>query len=96
MKNGTETEIGVVADAGNHPDLLTEAGLVRITVQKAPRVGFEPTTSRLTVDCSTTELPGNSGSLTLFGIYRGQLVPLQEESFNTTYLEYTLGVKPCD
>ena len=25
----------------------------------APRVGFEPTTNRLTVDCSTTELPGN-------------------------------------
>ena len=25
----------------------------------APRVGFEPTTSRLTVGCSTTELPRN-------------------------------------
>ena len=25
----------------------------------APRVGFEPTTDRLTVDCSTTELPRN-------------------------------------
>ena len=25
----------------------------------APRVGFEPTTNRLTVDCSTTELPRN-------------------------------------
>ena len=23
----------------------------------APRVGFEPTTDRLTADCSTTELP---------------------------------------
>lgn len=28
----------------------------------APRVGFEPTTSRLTVGCSTTELPRNSCS----------------------------------
>src|SRR5262245_26242126 len=27
----------------------------------APRVGFEPTTSRLTAGCSTTELPRNSG-----------------------------------
>ena len=26
----------------------------------APRVGFEPTTSRLTAGCSTTELPRNS------------------------------------
>lgn len=25
----------------------------------APRAGFEPATDRLTVDCSTTELPGN-------------------------------------
>jgi len=24
----------------------------------APGVGFEPTTDRLTADCSTTELPG--------------------------------------
>ena len=26
----------------------------------APRVGFEPTTNRLTAGCSTTELPRNS------------------------------------
>ena len=25
----------------------------------APRVGFEPTTDRLTADCSATELPRN-------------------------------------
>ena len=28
----------------------------------APRVGFEPTTNRLTAGCSTTELPRNSAS----------------------------------
>lgn len=28
----------------------------------APRVGFEPTTSRLTAGCSTTELPRNIGA----------------------------------
>ena len=28
-------------------------------IRMAPRVGFEPTTNRLTVDCSTTELPRN-------------------------------------
>ena len=33
----------------------------------APRVGFEPTTSRLTAGCSTTELPRISGD----GIYTG-------------------------
>ena len=81
---------------GTAPLLLTLGGLVRTTVQKAPRVGFEPTTSRLTVDCSTTELPGNSGSLAMFEIYRGQLAPMQGESFNTTYPENSLGVKPCD
>lgn len=26
---------------------------------EAPRVGFEPTTNRLTADCSATELPRN-------------------------------------
>lgn len=30
--------------------------------QLAPRVGFEPTTTRLTVERSTTELPGNAGA----------------------------------
>ena len=29
----------------------------------APRVGFEPTTDRLTADCSTTELPRIEESL---------------------------------
>lgn len=28
----------------------------------APRVGFEPTTVRLTVGCSTAELPRNAGA----------------------------------
>ena len=27
-------------------------------IEVAPRAGFEPATDRLTVDCSTTELPG--------------------------------------
>ncbi len=29
----------------------------------APRDGFEPSANRLTVDCSTTELPGNRSDL---------------------------------
>ena len=29
-------------------------------IEMAPRAGFEPATIRLTVECSTTELPGNS------------------------------------
>jgi hypothetical protein len=29
--------------------------------QMAPRVGFEPTTNRLTAGCSTAELPRNNG-----------------------------------
>src|SRR5690242_16885632 len=33
----------------------------------APRVGFEPTTSRLTAGCSTTELPRNSASVARAG-----------------------------
>ena len=32
-----ETLNGAVTDAGNDPDLLTEDGQVRMTVQKAPR-----------------------------------------------------------
>jgi hypothetical protein len=37
-------------------------GLVLHAAEKylAPRAGFEPATIRLTVECSTTELPGNS------------------------------------
>jgi hypothetical protein len=31
-------------------------------VNLAPRAGFEPATDRLTVDCSTTELPGTTAS----------------------------------
>jgi hypothetical protein len=31
-----------------------------LKMSMAPRVGFEPTTNRLTADCSTTELPRNT------------------------------------
>ena len=33
---------------------------LRGALRLAPRVGFEPTTNRLTAGCSTTELPRNS------------------------------------
>ena len=36
--------------------------LCAISRRMAPRVGFEPTTSRLTAGCSTTELPRNIGA----------------------------------
>jgi site-specific DNA recombinase len=39
-----ETPNGAAADASNDPDLLTEDGQVRMTVQKAPRLGLEPRT----------------------------------------------------
>ena len=32
-------------------------------IELAPRVGIEPTTRRLTVVCSTAELPGNRAGL---------------------------------
>ena len=35
----------------------------------APQVGFEPTTDRLTADCSTTELPRN-----IFYYYKTRLI----------------------
>ena len=34
----------------------------------APRAGFEPATCRLTVECSTAELPGNNRVLRLSGV----------------------------
>ncbi len=37
-----------------------ESGSKPQAVEMAPRVGFEPTTDRLTVDCSTAELPRNT------------------------------------
>lgn len=41
---------------------LTEPPLVRRVSEKAPRVGLEPTTNRLTAGCSTIELSGNMAS----------------------------------
>ncbi len=35
------------------PVVLTDSRLVRVIDQKAPRVGLEPTTQRLTAACST-------------------------------------------
>jgi hypothetical protein len=43
-----------------------ESGAERL-VLLAPRVGFEPTTSRLTAGCSTTELPRNNASVARVG-----------------------------
>jgi hypothetical protein len=37
----SETTNGAVTEIGNAPPVLTLDGLVRITVQKAPRLGFE-------------------------------------------------------
>src|SRR5580704_8067460 len=37
----------------------------------APRVGFEPTTSRLTADCSTTELPRNRAASLAYPLLSG-------------------------
>jgi hypothetical protein len=34
----------------------------------APRAGFEPATDRLTVDCSTTELPGIAAQNSVWGL----------------------------
>ena len=42
----------------------------------APRVGFEPTTDRLTVDCSTAELSGNSSERAIaqgFAVCKGEI-----------------------
>ena len=36
--------------------------------QMAPRAGFEPATIRLTVECSTTELPGNTAVVITDGL----------------------------
>ena len=60
------TDNGVIDAGSSKPaesigdaDVLTEDGLVRISVQKAPREGFEPSTRRLTAGCSTAELSRN-------------------------------------
>jgi site-specific DNA recombinase len=50
-----ETPIQTTTGAGNDPSLLTESGLVRTNVQKAPRQGLEPWTSGLTVACLSGE-----------------------------------------
>lgn len=42
--NPPKTPNGVATRGGNDPDLLTENGQVRMTVQKAPRLGLEPRT----------------------------------------------------
>jgi hypothetical protein len=38
--------------------------------RKAPQVGLEPTTDRLTADSSTTELLRNNGKLVIFAIIK--------------------------
>ena len=43
-----------LAQPSSAPKFTTKGKLM------APRAGFEPATDRLTVDCSTTELPGNA------------------------------------
>lgn len=59
---GSENANGAAPQEGCDPSLLTEDGLVRITVQNAPREGLEPSTLRLTVACSTIELSGIDGA----------------------------------
>ncbi len=42
------------------PEMRLSAQLVDLFCEMAPRVGFEPTTNRLTAGCSTVELPRNA------------------------------------
>jgi site-specific DNA recombinase len=49
----SETQNGAATQEGDDPDLLTDSDLVCITDGKAPPVGLEPTTRRLTAACST-------------------------------------------
>ena len=51
---GATESLGIVAYRRSESPLAVPS-----TLRIAPRVGFEPTTSRLTVDCSTTELQGS-------------------------------------
>lgn len=50
---GQTTKNGTIAESSDGPELLTEDGLVCMTVGKAPPVGLEPTTMRLTAARST-------------------------------------------
>ena len=51
----TADRLDMIGCIGGTFPVRRSAGRKRV----APRVGFEPTTSRLTVGCSTTELPRN-------------------------------------
>ena len=49
----SETKNGEASWEAGHPALLTDSQLVRVIDEKAPPVGLEPTTQRLTAACST-------------------------------------------
>ena len=56
-------------------------------VNLAPRAGFEPATDRLTVDCSTTELPGNVYRVSIFLLAPGALTKVMQLSASTNRIE---------
>lgn len=58
-KTLTPHESGTVPGESEEGVALTANPMVREVGGRAPRVGFEPTTSRLTAGCSTVELSGN-------------------------------------
>ena len=72
------------------------------TKDLAPRVGFEPTTIRLTVERSTTELPRNISSLSERGseyqntvsVARGLKFAPHVRALRQKSLEATPGIEP--
>src|SRR5262249_23167827 len=62
--SGTTSWVGMLVPAGACSNPLKNR---QKKSEMAPRVGFEPTTSRLTAGCSTTELPRTSASVARVG-----------------------------
>ena len=56
----------------------------------APAVGLEPTTDRLTADCSTTELRWNNNDLFTPKIRKNQVF----FCINSIFLEVGTGIEP--
>jgi hypothetical protein len=86
---------GPVADGGEQGIRTLETVLTVYTISNrapsaartallmAPKVGLEPTTNRLTVDCSTTELLRNDTSLATFYSHKGRpLTTIDAEELN--------------
>ena len=79
----------------SNPQVNLAGGDLGVLKTLAPRVGFEPTTLRLTAECSTVELPRSSVCYVIYYSKRREKKSTSVSVFNDSVASRPVGPARC-